>query len=65
MISLVYGVGISDIRFGKRDNKIAYQTWQDMIGRCFDTKLKIKNPTYLDVTCCNEWTYFSIFFGRV
>ena len=61
MSKLVYNVGINDVKFGKRDNKVAYQTWQDMLGRCFDKGLKNKNPTYLEVTCCKEWLRFSSF----
>ena len=32
-----------------------------MLQRCFDNKLKEKEPTYKDVTCCKRWLCFSYF----
>ena len=32
-----------------------YLKWQSMLQRCFDNKLKEKEPTYKDVTCCKRW----------
>ena len=33
-----------------------------MLTRCFDEKFKIKNPTYKDVTCCDEWLLYENFY---
>ena len=38
-----------------------YQTWKNMIDRCFSETNKVRNPTYKDVTCCEEWLLFSNF----
>lgn len=38
-----------------------YRTWVRMLERCFSEKYKAKNPTYKDVTCCEEWLTFSNF----
>lgn len=40
-----------------------YKTWKDMIERCFSEKTKERQPTYKDVTCCEEWLVFSKFKG--
>lgn len=39
-----------------------YQTWRDMLRRCFDEKYKEKYPTYKDVTCCKEWLLYENFY---
>lgn len=38
-----------------------YLVWQCMINRCFSEKYKQKFTTYKEVTCCDEWLYFSKF----
>lgn len=38
-----------------------YKAWKHMLERCFCPKLKRKYPTYEDVTCVDEWLYFSRF----
>ncbi|WP_458717017.1 hypothetical protein [Pseudomonas gregormendelii] len=38
-----------------------YKKWSLMLTRCFSQKFKIKNPTYADVTVCDEWKRFSVF----
>lgn len=38
-----------------------YRAWVQMLKRCFSEKYKAKNPTYKDVTCCEEWLTFSNF----
>ncbi len=35
--------------------------WRSMLQRGFDNKLKEKNLTYKDVTCCNRWLCFANF----
>ena len=46
---------------GKSVNTWEYDRWQSMLRRCFDNKLKERNPTYKDVTCCNRWLCFANF----
>ena len=51
---------------GKRKQKQVwvcpfYSTWQGMLERCFSGRTKERQPTYKDVTCCEEWLVFSNF----
>lgn len=51
---------------GKQKQKLVwicpfYNTWRHMLERCFSEKLKVRHPTYKDVTCCKEWLVFSNF----
>lgn len=39
-----------------------YETWYNMLKRCFNEKEKKKYPTYKDVTCCNEWLLYENFY---
>lgn len=61
----VYGVGITGNKYptkidGKRTKECV--AWYAMIRRCFDEKIKDKNPTYKDVTCCDEWLLYDNFY---
>ena len=66
--NLVENIGINDSPFvvqptcdGKRVTHPAYQFWQNMLVRCYNPKYKEKNPTYVGVTCCEEWLLFTNF----
>lgn len=68
MNKLVFGVGVNDADYtvqpqinGKRVICPYYCTWRNMIARGYSTKLKTKNPTYLDCSVCEEWRVFSNF----
>jgi hypothetical protein len=39
----------------------AGKVWCQMIERCFNMKVKEKNPTYRESLCCSEWLNFSLF----
>lgn len=61
----VFNVGMIGSKYPSRVNGSLtkeYQSWNAMLKRCFDKKLKNKNPTYKDVTCCNEWLLFENFY---
>jgi hypothetical protein len=65
---LVCGIGINDadynVRKGSRvSNKICpfYARWADMIKRCYSEKHKLKSPTYIGCSVCEEWLTFSNF----
>lgn len=61
---LVYGVGVNDYEGRVKINgKMikSYNTWKNMLERCYDDKLLKKYPTYTDCTVCEEWLYFSNF----
>ena len=46
---------------GKRCLK-EYQTWTNMIKRCYDEEHRYKNPAYYDVSVCDEWLYYPNFY---
>ena len=38
-----------------------YLAWQNMLKRCYSTKYKDKNPTYIGCSVTDEWLTFSVF----
>ena len=61
----VCNVGITGIKYPVRVDGNAtkeYNTWHHMIQRCYYEKTQDKNPTYKDVTCCEEWLLFENFY---
>ena len=61
----VYGVGMLGIKYSSKENGKAtkeYRTWLNILKRCFDERTKDKNPTYKDVTCCEEWLLYENFY---
>jgi hypothetical protein len=61
----VFGVGIIGEINHMEDNKKTtkeFQTWYEMIRRCYSKDFKEISPTYQDVTCCEEWLYFPNFY---
>lgn len=61
----VYGVGfIGGSEFKAKEkgkNTKAYDTWSNMIFRCYSEKSFIDHPTYRDCTVCDEWHNFQNF----
>lgn len=71
---LIHGVGVNDSEVpvesssrnseGKLINIYRcpfYNRWLAMLERCYSKTFKLKFPTYMDVTCCEEWLLFSNF----
>lgn len=69
---LIYGWGINDADYNISESvkdgdrcylKICpiYKDWGSIVQRGFSDKYKLKKPTYIDVTVCEEWKYFSVF----
>lgn len=61
----VHGVGILGIKYPPSLNgKITkeYKAWISMLNRCFKKEYKNKYPTYIEVTCCNEWLIYENFY---
>ena len=61
----VCGVGITGNKYptsicGKTIKE--YMTWRDMLRRCYRKQTKEKQPTYKDVTCCEEWLWYENFY---
>lgn len=70
----VYGVGFNDSGYKTQkfekdvQGKVKltwicpyYKKWKYMLERGFCSKLKSKQPTYKEVSVCEEWLYFSVF----
>ena len=61
----VYGVGyIGEGKYKSKENgknTRVYDTWRDMLRRCYDEKLHKKYPTYIDCKVCEEWLNFQNF----
>lgn len=63
--SSVCNVGMLGIKYLAKVNKKTtkeYDTWFQMIRRCFDEKEKEKRPSYKNATCCKEWLLFENFY---
>lgn len=61
----VYGAGISGNKYPiivDGEPAKEYSIWRSIIGRCYDEKIKTKQPTYKDVTCCDEWLLYDNFY---
>lgn len=60
-----YGIGyIGEGKYKTKENgKLTkcYNTWHDMLKRCYDEKLHKKRPTYKDCEVCEEWLCFQNF----
>lgn len=64
----VHGFGVNDANYsthkrvnGKRMMCKTYETWKDMIKRCYSKKSQQDCPTYIGVTVCDEWRSFMSF----
>lgn len=73
MRKLVYGHGVNNSTSAVHTVKFingkwvvvwkcpVYTDWVEMLRRCYDTKWKVKNPTYKEVTICEDWKHFETF----
>lgn len=66
--SPIYGVGINDADYvvtplvdGKQVWCKIYQTWNNILKRVYNDRVKEKNPTYINATICDEWHSFMVF----
>lgn len=61
----VFGVGISGNRYpiiiNKKKTK-EYETWRNMLSRCFGRKIRERQPAYKEVSCCEEWLNYEKFY---
>lgn len=55
----IFGFGINDLLHTR--GKKFYDTWFQMLKRCYDTEFHKKNPTYAECSVCDEWKYLSNF----
>lgn len=68
MKKLLEGVGINDSDYhvyrtvnGKQVKCKYYQTWKDMLMRCYSSEYHAKYPTYVGCTVVDEWLSFMNF----
>lgn len=61
----VYNIGyLGEGKYKTRENSkhtIQNKYWMNMLNRCYCKEYKIKQPTYKNVICCNEWHNFQNF----
>lgn len=61
-VPTVFGKGYLGDSYGSVPARSpVYRAWKGMLERCFDPSLKIKYPTYIGVTCCDEWLHLTKF----
>lgn len=55
-----FGIGrfVSSVN---REKTLAYDTWTDMIKRCYSKRVQEKSPAYIGCTVCSEWHNFQNF----
>ena len=61
----VFEVGITGNKYPTKisgKHVAEYAAWHNIISRSYNKKDKRKNPTYKDVTCCNEWLHYENFY---
>ena len=65
MRGLIFGVATNDAWYVTQPKEgdccPAFRKWKDMISRVYSKKMLNNNPTYADVTVCDEWLTFSNF----
>ena len=68
MNRLTCGIGVNDTNYigkkgkgGKENRRRYYSVWESMLTRCYSEKYKVRRPTYLGCTVCDEWLTFSNF----
>jgi hypothetical protein len=58
----VYGVACSGNKVDLTQSKREYQTWLDMLRRCYDHNFHSDKPTYAECEVCEEWTNYENFY---
>lgn len=61
----VYKVGIVGTKYPRSTNCKnirEYEAWKCILRRCYDNKTKSRQPTYNEVTCCEEWLNYENFY---
>lgn len=61
----VYEVGIIGTKYPRSvncRNIKEYEAWRCILRRCYDDKVKDRQPTYNGVSCCEEWLSYENFY---
>ena len=62
---IVYERGIIGCKYPMTingNNTKEYNTWSNMLERCYSKEFKKDKPTYEDACCCDEWLYYPNFY---
>lgn len=71
--SIVFGVGVNDADYSVREGLYEngrlvyswvcpfYQTWLNMLSRCYSARMQERSPTYRGCEVCDKWLTFSNF----
>jgi hypothetical protein len=54
-----YGVGLIGNQTNTNTKEVI--AWNNILRRCYSEQEKLKNPTYKNVTCCDEWLLYENF----
>ena len=58
----LYGMGyFGEGKYNCKDYDRAYDTWRDMLERCYDPYYLNKYPSYIDCRVCKEWLNYQNF----
>lgn len=58
----VFGVGYFGVgKYNQKTHRKVYQTWQNMMQRCYDDKYQERQPTYKGCSVIEEWCNFQVF----
>ena len=52
---------IGEGKYNSKKYKNIYNSWHDMLRRCYDIEYHKKEPTYIGCAVCNEWLNFQNF----
>ncbi|MFT8312942.1 MAG: hypothetical protein ABF633_01660 [Clostridium sp.] len=52
---------LNEVSYDNRLVKKAYQTWSNMMTRCYNKKWQEKFPTYIGCSVCDEWHDYQVF----
>lgn len=58
-MKLIYNIGINDLK-GEASSKF-YQTWYNLLQRCYSEVYQKNKPTYIGCSVCEDWLTFSKF----
>ena len=65
MMPKVYGIGyIGGVEYKSSTssgNTKAYDAWRGILGRCYDSRIQERHPSYIGCKICKEWHNFQTF----
>lgn len=61
----IYGIACAGSKVDISQSKREYQTWTDMLRRCYDNNYHSYKPTYIRCEVCEEWTNYENFYDWI